>query len=262
MALEQSRFFDSVGGDKKYTAEQFAEYFRAFMTNGIKNGGSNLQVTAPGTGMDITIDYGIGLIEGYMYWLKDDAEGKLTLTVGASGALPRIDRVVLRLDKSLPERSISAQLLSGAPAAAPVPPTLTRGGNIFEISLAQINIRANTNTVLPSDVKEERYNTDVCGLINSLISLDSSDFAAQAEAILDQMANQGYLPVSEVVTAPAAGKVLRLNASSKLPASITGDAATLQGYTAEQVALLKGPQVVLTRTDPTPTAETTIYLKY
>ena len=40
MALEESRFFDSVEQDKEYYADDFAEYFRMFLTSGVwGNGG-------------------------------------------------------------------------------------------------------------------------------------------------------------------------------------------------------------------------------
>ena len=58
MALEKSRFFDSVGDDRIYQADNFAEYFRLLLTDGIKNGGTNLKVTAPGTGMTVRVNYG------------------------------------------------------------------------------------------------------------------------------------------------------------------------------------------------------------
>lgn len=40
---------------------------------------------------------------------------------------------------------------------------------------------------------------------------------------------EALLPATDAVDAPAAGKLLRLNSQSKLPASITGDAATVGG---------------------------------
>jgi len=51
-----------------------------------------------------------------------------------------------------------------------------------------------------------------------------------AKAHMDAAApHPGHVLVSDVVDAPVAGKILRLNADAKLPASITGDAATVGG---------------------------------
>ncbi|HNZ62767.1 MAG TPA: hypothetical protein PKH23_00315, partial [Bacillota bacterium] len=196
MALEQSRFFDSVGDDRTYQAEQFAEYFRLFLTDGIKNGGTNLKVTAPGTGMTVNIDYGIALIQGYAYWLENDNTGIKALTIGASTSQPRIDRVILRLDRSLSERQITVAVKEGTPATAPVPPALTRSSNVYELSLAKVSVAANAVKIENANVTDERFNASVCGLINSLITLDGSDFASQATAIINQLSTQGYLPLN------------------------------------------------------------------
>lgn len=196
MALEKSRFFDSVGDDRTYQAEHFAEYFRLFLTDGIKNGGTNLKVSATGTGMNIKVDYGVALVRGYGYWLTNDGGGVKQYALGAADTLARIDRVILRLDRSLSERQITIQVKKGTPAANPVPPTLTRTENTYELSLAQVRVRANSVKLEASDITDERYDPDVCGLINSLIELDGSVFEAEATAILEQLATQGYLPAT------------------------------------------------------------------
>lgn len=195
MALEKSRFFDSVGDDRTYQADNFAEYFRLFLTDGIKNGGTNLKVTAPGTGMTVHVGYGAALVQGYAYWLEDDGEGVKTLTVGASAAQPRIDRVVLRLDRSLTERQISVAVKAGTPASSPLPPQLSKTNNLYELSLAQVYVSTNAVKIESANITDERFNASTCGIINSLITLDGSDFAAQAEAIIEQLSTQGYLPI-------------------------------------------------------------------
>ena len=195
MALEKSRFFDSVGDDRIYQADNFAEYFRLLLTDGIKNGGTNLKVTAPGTGMTVRVNYGEALIQGYAYWLTNDGAGIKTLAIGAAASQPRIDRVVLRLDRSLSARQVSLVIKPGSPASNPIPPALTRTNNIYELSLARIRVNAGVSKIEASNITDERFNASVCGLINSLITLDGSDFQAQAEAIIEQLANQGYLPL-------------------------------------------------------------------
>lgn len=115
----------------------------------------------------------------------------------------------------------------------------TRAGNIYEISLARINVRANATSILDSDIIDERYDSDVCGLINSLIQLDASEFQAQAEIILENLKDQGYIPLSEAVMDAAAGKILKLDSNGRLPADITGNAST-----SSDSALLQGKNIV------------------
>lgn len=265
MATESSRFFDSVGGDKKYSADQFAEYFRTVLSDGVLNGGTNLQVTPTGGTMSITVGYGVSVIQGYMYWLNNNDTGAFTVPITASASQPRIDRVILRLDKSLTSRKVSVELLTGIPASSPVPVDLTREGNIYELSLARINVRANSTSIIETDIIDERYSVTTCGLINSLIALDGSTFAAQAQAILEQLSTQGYIPTAEATTEPTAGKLLKVNPDGKLPVSITGDAATVAGKTPAQINQLLAPgitEIRLTRDEPIATIEPVLWIKY
>lgn len=189
MAEEKSRFFDSVGGDRRYSSEEFSEYFASFLTTGIKNGGSNLQVTCSGNSMQVNVLQGIAMINGYLY-LLEGTEG-LNLNIDASDTQSRIDRIVLRLDRGTSVRSIYSAVKKGTPSASPVPPTLTRDGNIYEISLARVFIKANAVKILPADISDERYDNSVCGLINSLITLDTTEFQQQAQAAIEALQNIG-----------------------------------------------------------------------
>ena len=99
MAEEQSRFFDFADDDKEYQADQFSEYFRTFLTDGLPEIEANLQVTAPGTGMLVNVNYGAAIVYGYGYWLKDNETSLKSLFIsGSDASYTRIDRLVLRLE--------------------------------------------------------------------------------------------------------------------------------------------------------------------
>ena len=171
---ERFRFFDSIDGEDEryYTADEFAEYFRQLVTSGIFNGGENLRVTADGTDMSVKIKEGYAWLEGYLY--KIDTEPlKLTLDA-ADPNLNRIDRIIIRLDKTLDNRYVRAFVLKGIPAQEPIAPQLRRDENIYEISLAQIRIIAGKSFIGETEVMDERFNEDVCGIVNSLIKVDTS----------------------------------------------------------------------------------------
>lgn len=172
MAKEISGFFDSVGDDREYQADEFARRFRQVITDGVKNGGNNLKVTAPGTGMTVEVNYGDGMVQGYDYWLVDDSTGKLALTVAPPDAQKRIDRVVLRLDTNVGKREVYADIIKGTPGASPAPPDLVREGNIYELSLARITVDAGTTTIMPANIVDERYTEALCGIMNSLFHVD------------------------------------------------------------------------------------------
>lgn len=165
---ERFRFFDSIDGEDEryYTADEFAEYFRQFIRNGIFNGGENLQVGTEGKDMKVFIKPGYAWIEGYLY--KIDTES-LALEHGtADPEFNRIDRVVIRLDKSLEKRYVRAFILKGIPAEEPVPAKLTRNDNIYEISLAQVEVIAGKSFIESYQITDERVNNEVCGLVTHL----------------------------------------------------------------------------------------------
>ena len=96
---EYSRFFDSTPEDERtYTADEFAEYFRMFLTNGIFNGGNNLRIKCTGSDLGVFIVEGYAWIEGYLYKIADE-DLYLPLELPDSN-LDRIDRIILRLDKT------------------------------------------------------------------------------------------------------------------------------------------------------------------
>ncbi|MEC0242760.1 phage tail protein [Paenibacillus dokdonensis] len=164
---EKSSFFDSTPGDERlYAARDFAEYFAQFLTNGVFKSGTNLSVTATGSDANIRINPGYAWINGYMYSVYDSF---LSLPIQPATTQDRIDRIILRLDISPPIRLVKAIVVQGQPSASPVAPVLTRSGNIYDISLARILVKAGSSIVLAANISDERENSAVCGLVNSLI---------------------------------------------------------------------------------------------
>ena len=178
---EYSRFFDSTSEDERYySADEFAEYFRRLLTNGIFNGGTNLQVGCDGNNIMTYVNEGFAWIEGYMYKIEG---GPFYLTHDLPDTqYDRIDRIVLRLDKSLEVRAINAKVLKGTPAANPVPPALTRNDNVYEISLAQVRILKGKSYIEGFQITDERLDASVCGLVNSLIQADTTEIFNQFQA--------------------------------------------------------------------------------
>lgn len=190
MVPEKSGFFDSTADDiRAYPARDFAEYFARILTNGVINGGANLEVTAAGNDANVRLNVGYAWINGYVYSVYDS---QIMLSIEPATTMDRIDRVVLRLDTSIPIRAIRAIILQGAPSTSPTPPSLIRSGNIYDISLAQIRVKANSTIVEQSNITDERLDQNVCGLVNSLIRVDTATFQRQFDDFMNALKNQGY----------------------------------------------------------------------
>jgi len=167
--VERYRFFDSIDGtdERSYTADEFAEYFRQFIRNGVFNGnGNNLQVATLGQDMKTYIWPGYAWVEGYLY--KVESEPLELHHSSAHASYNRIDRVVLRLDKTLENRYVKAFVLTGTPAETPQVPELTRDENIYELALAQVEILTGKSFIESFQVTDERLNNEVCGVVTHL----------------------------------------------------------------------------------------------
>lgn len=106
--MEKYYFFDSnesIGDERWYSASDWSRVLSKFLENGIYKEGSNLNVTATGTTMKVTVGTGVAFLDGHMY----ENDSALTLNVDAAEAtLDRIDLVVLRLDLTEQNRYIKA----------------------------------------------------------------------------------------------------------------------------------------------------------
>jgi hypothetical protein len=168
--------FDSAPDDhRELTAERWAKYNAAFVTNGVLNLGANLRVT-PRQGTQVQVEAGIAHINGYVLFVEEDTDGRhySVMLSAAHQQYDRIDRLVLRLDTAQESRVIRPVVSRGVASEDPVPPALKRDGNVYELSLARIHVRAGAAAIEADDIHDERAVTDLCGVVNSVRELDST----------------------------------------------------------------------------------------
>jgi hypothetical protein len=163
--MEWCGFFNSNNQDRLYDAADIARYLSNLITNGICYTASDNLLAIAGTGMNVIIQPGAAWVNGYNYQLTDALELPLAT---ASGAQPRIDRVVIRW--SLLNRNITLAVLTGAPASSPAAPTLTRTAEIYELGLADILIPAGAISIPPGNVTDTRTDDALSGLCNSRLA--------------------------------------------------------------------------------------------
>jgi len=162
---QTSGFFNSSGGDRVYSAADFASYFGDLVTNGIFYAQStNLQVS-PGTGLAVNVAAGSAWINGYHYNNSDTLALSLAT---ASGTATRIDRVVVRLSQV--DRSITLAVLTGTPASNPTAPALTRTSDTWELGIADVTVPTAATSIAAANILDTRLDESLCGLVNSLVS--------------------------------------------------------------------------------------------
>ena len=173
---EKSFPFDSVSGDREYYAGDFAAYFGDVISSGVSANGDNLPVTSAG-GLALSVGAGFAWIRGHLY--QNTASKSLAVSTG--GSLPRIDRVVARLDVA--GRKIETRVVQGTPAASPSAPALVRNADYWDIGLAEVSVAASAISITNSNIRDTRTNNAVCGVVRCLVdTLDVGAFMKNCEA--------------------------------------------------------------------------------
>lgn len=178
-----SGFFNSINGDRRYNAEQMSTYFEGLISDGIyENIGDKFVVTA-NRGMTINVGTGRAILQSH--WIKNDATLALTLDA-ADSQLPRIDSIVIKLDKTESVRDIDVVIKKGTPAQNPSAPSVERSEDIFELQLATIRVKKNVPTITQNNITDTR-SSSLCGWVTGVVKqVDTSDLFLQWQAAYEQ----------------------------------------------------------------------------
>ena len=171
-------YFNSINGDRKYTAETMSKYFSGIISKGVlQNYADKFQVFAS-SGLTVQVKTGKAYFTNGQ-WVENDAIINLTLEP-ASVSLSRIDRIVLRRDNSSEARNVSLMIKKGTPASSPTAPVLETSEFVEELSLCQILIGPNVTSIAQTNITDERPNNTLCGFTHQLFDqVDTTDIFAQ-----------------------------------------------------------------------------------
>ncbi|MCM1224965.1 MAG: hypothetical protein NC548_61995, partial [Lachnospiraceae bacterium] len=107
----------------------------------------------------------------------------------ADGALPRIDRIVIRNDYKA--RDTYSTVLKGAYSAQPQAPALTRNADAYEIAVADVLVAKGAVSITQADIRDTRLNTELCGIVTGLVQqADTTAIFNQFEAYLEEFKAQ------------------------------------------------------------------------
>lgn len=168
--------------DRLYEAEVFRRYFAKFLSNGVyfghyKNLGENSMKVTLDSGLTIKVSKGCGIINGVDFELENDT--LFVLDRPASGE--RKDMIVVRVDDTLAKRETQLYVKEGEGTTSA---TLQRDDNIYEICIAEITVKS-TNNLTETDIIDTRLNKDLCGIVNSLISVDGEELYQKFQQYID-----------------------------------------------------------------------------
>lgn len=200
MAEESERSFpfdaDEKDGkyDREYLADDFARYFRAFISSGVfMKESTNLQVMENGD-MTVILKPGQLIIDGYRY---DNTDDIIIMIDPADGVLNRIDRISGTWSKE--DKDIHYTLQKGTPSYEPVPPECRRNEDTKDYVFADVYIKAGAISILQKDITDQRLNSEICGVANPFNTIDTTSIFAQFTSWLEFTKDKGEADVAALV---------------------------------------------------------------
>lgn len=187
-----SGFFNSLAGDREYNAAHWADYFAAFISNGVfPNPSTGMQIMES-SGLTVNMMAGRGFIDGY--WIKNDSAYPITLDA-AEPVLDRIDVIGFKL--VIGTREVIPFYKKGDPSSTPTMPTPERGSEI-EYILGSINMTHGKTEIAQVDITDQRLNTSVCGVVHGVVEqVDTQTIFNQYKSWWEsQQDTTGYLTVA------------------------------------------------------------------
>lgn len=145
-------FYDSLNGDRTYTALEFSSMFDGIVADGIfASVGDGFGVTAD-TGMDILVGSGRAWFNST--WTANDSAISLTVDA-ADPTFDRIDTVVIEVDSDPLVRANTVKIVKGTPSATPVAPTLAATATKHQYALADILVGAAVIEITALDITNQ-----------------------------------------------------------------------------------------------------------
>mgnify|MGYP001145748439 CR=1 FL=1 len=141
-------FYNSVASDRLYDAVQLSRLLEGVIEDGVfPSIGNKFETTVVG-GMTVAVGSGRAWFNNT--WTYNDSG--YSLVVQPSQSSPRWDIVALEVNAETSIRANSLKIIKGTASSVPVLPTLTRTSTINQYPLAYIYVRANTSSILQSDI--------------------------------------------------------------------------------------------------------------
>lgn len=180
-------FFNSVGSDRLYPAEDMNQPYNLLVSNGVfatqKGTPSNYLQVFTESEMTVRVKAGRGIFADK--WFISDTDILLTIE-DANSTMTRVDAVVVRVDNSEAVRAASIYVKKGIASAEPQPPTLERTETVKEYALAFITVVARATSITQENILDVRGYTAYCGWVTGLLTqLDTSTLYEQWQAGFD-----------------------------------------------------------------------------
>lgn len=196
-------FYDSLNGDRKYTAVQFSYLFNSLIKDGVfMHVGEHLNVKE-GTGMQVNVGSGFAWFNST--WTRNDADYPVNIDISDLLQV-RIDAIVLEVNETVSSRTNSIKVITGTPASNPQKPTLTNTNDIHQYPLAYVTVGVGVTSITQANI-ENCIGTDPCPFVTGVLdTIDATTLIAQWEAQF----NEWFENLEDTLSGDVAGNLLNM----------------------------------------------------
>ena len=177
-------FYNSLNGDRRYTAEQMSSIFDGIIKDGVfMSIGDQFKVSAMG---DMNVTVGSGRAWFNHTWTNNDSDYYVSIPASEL-VLNRIDAVVLEVNSDDSVRANTIKVISGTPSATPVRPALTKTTKVKQYPLAYITVNAGATAIKQGDISSV-IGTSQCPWITGILkTVDTDDLITEWQARFDEL---------------------------------------------------------------------------
>lgn len=184
-------FFNSINGDRKYSAEEMNRPYKRLINDGIfatpqGTPSTDLQVLSADDGMNIIVKKGDGLLGEK--WFENPSDLAITVANNTS-IVPRIDSIIIQMDNTQNGRICNVVYREGEPNSNPDPPLINNVENIIEKRVANIRVAPDT-VFIGQDLIYDLRGSSECLWITSLVQqVDTSTLFLQWQTAYENFYN-------------------------------------------------------------------------
>lgn len=191
---EKSLFFNAfpdalspTGYDRNYNADDISDWFSIVCETGVLKEG--LAVSA-GNGLSVSVAVGKATIRGKGY--VNNTAHALTLETAPTGASPRYDLIVLRMDntQTASARRTYLAVVTGT-TSVPTVESLTRTSDVYELLLAYVAVQPNATEIQQTNITDKRGDQTLCPWFTAAKGYDD-----YYDAIIQQFQSNATLPAA------------------------------------------------------------------
>lgn len=156
-----------TGYDRNYSADDISDWLKAVITTGIiktdqESGTSEplgLKVVAKSQ-MQVSVNAGMACIEGKPY--VNDSQLTITLDTAPTGANPRYDCIILRMNNVQNVEGRRTYLTKRSFDSVPSVSNLTRTNSYYDLLLGYVIVQPNATAIQQTDIVDCRGDAELC----------------------------------------------------------------------------------------------------